>query len=142
MGYAKRNDDKGWRAVDSADDCGVDETYSENEPSLPAIPDNQKVIDLIRRERSPVFSALDILRQDALVIIVTSTDTSTVNQSKLDVIAIQNFIQGLRDATNIDMSAMTSESEMLIAVSNYYKALVLAAPAALKPKFKLALASK
>jgi hypothetical protein len=32
MSYAVRNDGQGWRAVNSADDCASDETFSEMQP--------------------------------------------------------------------------------------------------------------
>lgn len=38
MSYAVRNDDKGWRSVNSADDVGVDETYSAVQPVLVSKP--------------------------------------------------------------------------------------------------------
>lgn len=34
MSYAIRNDGLGWRSVNSADDVGVDETYSVEQPAL------------------------------------------------------------------------------------------------------------
>jgi hypothetical protein len=101
-----------------------------------------KTINSVRFQRAPVFAALDIMRQDELVVIATNTDQAAIDASKANLTAIQTFIQGLRDATLIDMSAMTTEPEMLLAVTNYYKALVAAAPTALKPRFKQALASK
>jgi hypothetical protein len=100
------------------------------------------VMSQIRSQRLPVFSALDIMRQDELVIIATSTNQVDIDASKLNVTAIQNFIQGLRDATLIDLSAYSTETEMLLAITNYYKALVAAAPTALKPRFKAAMATK
>lgn len=43
MGYAIRNDGLGWRAVDSADDCFADESFSEIPPARPE-PSNAEVL--------------------------------------------------------------------------------------------------
>jgi hypothetical protein len=44
MGYAVRNDDKGWRAIDSKDDCASDETYSATQPPQIEIEINFKAL--------------------------------------------------------------------------------------------------
>ena len=101
------------------------------------------VLQKVRASRTPAFAALDIMRQDELVIIGTSLDTTAVATAKLNAIAIQAFIQGLREATtSVVLSAFTTELEMLTAFSSFYKALVLAAPTALRLRFKAALAGK
>lgn len=46
MGYAI-NSNKGWRAVDSEDDCTDDEIYSENQP-LPEPPTNEEQFEAVR----------------------------------------------------------------------------------------------
>lgn len=45
MGYAVRNDGLGWRAVNSADDRGVDEIYSETQPAL------VKSIEMLKQDK-------------------------------------------------------------------------------------------
>lgn len=145
MSFAIRKDGKGWRAVNSAEDCGEDEDFSDTQPLAiaPTLAEiKNEVLIRARADRSPVFAALDIMRQDELVIITTSTDQPSIDAAKTNAIAIQTFIQGLRDIPQMNFSAVANEAEMLTSITNAYKALVAAAPAKLKPRFKQALASK
>lgn len=45
MSYAVRNDGKGWRSVNSADDIGVDETFSTEIPILYRTPTPQDLLN-------------------------------------------------------------------------------------------------
>ena len=96
------------------------------------------IVNQIRSQRANIFSALDIMRQDELVTINTSTDQAAIDAAKVNAVAIQAFIIGLRNITTIDLSSYTTEAQMKTAVLNAYKALVAAAPSALKPRFKAA----
>lgn len=54
MSYAVRNDGQGWRAVNSKDDCGVDEDYSETQP-LPI------EVDIKAQRKAEILAELDSL---------------------------------------------------------------------------------
>lgn len=56
MAYAIRKDNKGWRAVNSPDDVGPDETFSDEQPTLIA----DSAADTIRAQRVPLFAVADI----------------------------------------------------------------------------------
>lgn len=143
MGYAVKTDGTGWRAINSAGDCVADEDFSESQP-IPKQPTVESirlgVLQKVKSELLPVFAALDIMRQDELVKITTSADLVAVELAKTNARAIQTFIQGLRDIKLIELTG--TEAQMLTTVLLAYKALVAAAPTALKPQFKAALANK
>lgn len=127
-------------------DYKLDANKLELNPIVPPAPSLEsirlKVLQKAKAELLPAFAALDIMRQDELVIIATSEVIPNVTTAKINTIAIQAFIQGLRDVMVLDLSAFNSEAELLTAFINAYKALVAAAPTALKPRFKAALARK
>lgn len=55
MGYAIRNDGRGWRAVATADDCMAEETYSDVQPA-PVMAD---AAALARAKRDGLLTACD-----------------------------------------------------------------------------------
>jgi len=55
MGYAIRNDGKGWRAVESADDVLANETYGEVQPSEIA----GLQADIVRAQRDAKLTVCD-----------------------------------------------------------------------------------
>lgn len=109
-------------------------------PALTLAELKEKVLAMIRTQRIPIFAALDVMRQDELIKIATSIDFAVVELAKTNARAIQSFIQGLRDITLIELTG--TEAQMVTTVLLAHKALVSAAPTALKPQFKAALASK
>lgn len=98
-----------------------------------------RVLFSARAQRFPALLVLDVMRQDSLVVFISAQDAILASASKAELLAIQVFIQGLRDITLIDLSRFNTEAEMASAVKIAYATLVVAAPAQLKAKFKIAL---
>lgn len=120
MSYAVRKDGLGWRAVESAADCGNDEVWQEAQP-VSALPTHaQLVVQTLaaaRAERQPVIGVLDGLQASALA----KGDTTTA-------MALEAVKQGLRDITKTDLSACATAEDMRAAIMAAYAALVQANP--------------
>ena len=100
-----------------------------NTPAPPPDPDlaalRAQALAQTRTERQPIIGILDGLQASAL----TAGNTTLAQE-------IESAKQGLRDITNVDLSACTSYEEMRLAVKARYAAIVAAAPATVVLAFK------
>ena len=144
MSYAVRTDGMGWRAVDSEQDVGLGEVFSQAAPTPPPGPlfdmvDGQWVFSTpraieqtratARQIRLPIIGILDGMQSSAL----TAGDLPLAQ-------AIEAAKAGLKDITKVDLSECANELEMQAAIVLAYQAIALALPTLAQTAFAQALA--